>query len=127
MAVTFRGSKVVGVVNGHDTYTGQALEIARGLKDKFGDRVYRAEVDRVDGLLIYWETVIGFELGDGSHPRGHHFVTPICGYGGSGPTATSQILEMFGFGTQEDLLSQINFGGDMAYFTFSRHTKPETA
>lgn len=125
MAVLFRRDRVAGVLQGEDKWTGEALKIARSLKEQHGDHVYRAEVDRFDGLIIYWRSRAEFELGSPSEARGHHFVTPICGYTGSGPIATAQILEIFGFGTKDDLLEQINFGGDHAYFTFSK--QPSTA
>ena len=122
MAVMFRRDRVVGVLQGDDKWTGEALEIARSLKEQHGDHVYRAEVDRIDGLIIYWQTQADFELNPMGETRGHHFVTPLCGYTGSGPIATAQILEIFGFGNKDDLLKQINFGGENAYFTFSKQS-----
>lgn len=120
MAVRFRGATTVGVLKGSDTYTGEAIEIAKVVKEKYGDRVYRAEIDRFDGLILYWMDELDYEMGSSSEPRGWHFVTPICGYTGSGPTASAEILEMFGFGPKDELLQQINFGDNQAYFTFSK-------
>lgn len=118
MAARFRGATVVGVLQGEDTYTGDAIRIATSVHERYGNRVYRAEIDRRDGLILYWMSELDFEAGDGSEPRGWHFVTPICGYTGSGPIASAEILEMFGFGHKEELLQQINFGEHLAYFTF---------
>ena len=125
VAVKFRQATVAGVLPGEDTYTGEALEIARDIKERYGDRVYRAEIDRFDGMIIYWEDEFSWEAGSGNEPRGHHFRTPICGYTGSGPIAASEILEMFGFGAEGELFEQINFGDNDAYFTFSK--QPSTA
>lgn len=119
MAVRFRGATVVGVSSGVDTYTGEALEVATEVHERYGDRVYRAEIDRRDGMIVYWMSETDFELGSSSL-RGWHFVTPICGYTGSGPMAAAKILEMFGFGPKDEMLEQINFGDDQAYFTFSK-------
>lgn len=124
MAVKFRGRVVPGVMSGYDTYTGEALKIAAEVKERCGDRVHQAEVDRFDGLILYWMDEAAFEMSAASL-RGWHFVTPICGYGGTGPHATAEILEMFGFGRKEELIEQINFGDDHAYFTFSK--QPSTA
>lgn len=118
-AVSFRGATVVGVLKGQDTYTGEALAIAKEVHDRYGSRVYRAEIDRFDGLILYWADEYNYEAGS-AEPRGWHFVTPICGYTGSGPIATAEILEMFGFGQKNELLEQINFGDNQAYFTFSK-------
>ncbi len=125
MAVRFRGATTVGVLKGEDTYTGEALRIAAKVHERYGSRVYRAEVDRFDGLILYWMDEVDFELGTGLEPRGWHFVTPICGYTGSGPMAAAEILEMFGFGPKDEMLEQINFGDNQAYFTFSK--QPSTA
>ena len=122
MAVRFRGTTVVGVLTGTDKYTGDALRIARNLKEQYGDRVYRAEIDRFDGLIIYWQNEGDFELNPIGDARGHHFVTPICGYMGSGPMASAQILELFGFGSKDEMLKQIHFGDNHAYFTFSKQS-----
>ena len=124
-AVIFRREMVVGVHKGTDTYTGDALQLAAEVASRYGDRIYRAEVDRIDGLIVYWMNEFDYCASDGSEPRGWHFVTPICGYTGSGPIATAEILEMFGFGPKNELLQQINFGDNQAYFTFSK--QPSTA
>jgi hypothetical protein len=118
MSVLFRGATIVGVHKGTDTYTGEALAIAREIHEQYGSRVYRAEIDRFDGLILYWTDE--YDYAGGEEPRGWHFVTPICGYTGSGPIATAEILEMFGFGQKNELLEQINFGDNQAYFTFSK-------
>lgn len=122
MAVRFRGAIVAGILDGIDRSSFEAVHVAESLMEKYGPLVYRAEVDRFDGLIIYWTDSVAFELGSSDEPRGHHFVTAICGYSGSGPIATARILEMFGFGRKDELLEQINFGGDHAYFTFSRQS-----
>lgn len=120
MSVLFRGATVVGVHKGTDTYTGEALRFAAGVASRYGDRVYRAEIDRFDGLVVYWMNEADYKADPGSEPRGWHFVTPICGYTGSGPIAAAEILEMLGFGQKDELLEQINFGDNQAYFTFSK-------
>ena len=124
MAVRFRGATVVGVPKGIDTYGTEALKVATEVQQRYGDRVYRAEIDRRDGMIIYWMSEIDFELSDRSL-RGWHFVTPTCGYTGSGPMTAATILEMFGFGPKDEMLEQINFGDNQAYFTFSK--QPSTA
>ena len=119
-AVIFRRATVVGVQRGTDTYTGEALRLAAGIASLYGDRVYRAEVDRIDGLIVYWMDESDYRTSGRREPRGWHFVTPICGYTGSGPIATAEILEMLVFGSKDELLRQINFGDNLAYFTFSK-------
>lgn len=118
--VIFRRAPVVGVRYGTDTYTGEALRFAAGVASRYGDRVYRAEIDRADGLIIYWMNEADYMASGREEPRGWHFVTPLCGYTGSGPIAAAEILELLGFGQKDELLQQINFGGNHAYFTFSK-------
>lgn len=67
-----------------------------------------ATVDRFDGLVL-----VG--------PDGNwHFATALCGYRGSGPMATAEILELFGFGKKDDILWLITNGDDHATFSFSK-------
>lgn len=88
-----------------DTY--QAVEAAKGLRSS-GFQFSEAFVDRTDGLIIVGR--------DGSW----HFTTTICGYGGTGPMATAEILELFGFGVKADILKDIDHGGDNAKFSFKK-------
>jgi len=118
MTVTFNGRMIPGVLRGVDKYTEQALEIADVLIAEYGNEVYGAEVHRFDGLIIYRTGEVLFDLDESSDAYGWHFVTPICGYDGTGPMTTALILEKFGFGNAEDLISQINHGGNDAHFTF---------
>lgn len=60
-----------------------------------------ARVERNDGLAL---------LSGAMDPStaGHHFRHAICGYNGTGPIITAEILELFGFGTKADLLERIS-------------------
>lgn len=120
MAVTFREQVIPGVLPGVDRYTDQALEIAKLVSNEYGTRVYKAEVDRFDGLIVYWMDEGEFEIGDTNEPRGWHFVSPICGYDGTGPATTALILQMFGFGSAEDMIYKINHGDNTAHFVFTK-------
>jgi len=91
----------------NDTYTGQAIDFAEGLKSK-GRQFHQAYVDRFDGLVLVGTS--------GSY----HFATPLCGYGGTGPNATATILEMFGFGKHADIMKQIDHGDDRGRAEFRR-------
>lgn len=58
----------------------------------------KAVVDRYDGLTLF----------AAEEPVAIHFRTALCGYKGSGPAATIEILEAAGFGSPEELGHQIN-------------------
>ena len=90
-----------------DTYTDQAVEKASELLAR-GVEFDQALVDRFDGLLL-----IG--------ARGSwHFQTPLCGYKGNGPGTTAVILSMFGFGSTEEIMRQIDSGDNEAKAKFYR-------
>lgn len=90
-----------------DRSTDEALEKAEQLMIR-GVTFNRADVDRFGGLFLYGP--------DGTW----HFRTPLCGYGGTGPHATADILAIFGFGDHKEILQRISHGGDAAHFTFNR-------
>lgn len=101
--MTLSGVEAVG-----DTYTDQAVVMAGALAALHRDQVTTAHVDRFDGLVL-----LGDEPG-----LAWHFTTTLCGYGGTGPRATAEILEIFGFGEQKDLFRQLSYGGDHARASF---------
>lgn len=92
-----------------DTYTGEAIAVARELAGRYRDLITVAHVDRFDGLVVLGPTSYGWR-----------FTTPICGYGGTGPMASAEILEIFGFGPKEELFRELNHGGDKAKASFSK-------
>ena len=57
-----------------------------------------ASVDRYDGLMLS-----GVDSTNPADQVGLHFACALCGYGGSGPIATVDILEVAGFGPRERL------------------------
>jgi hypothetical protein len=90
-----------------DTYTEKALEFAGELHDN-GVTFDKAYVDRFDGLVL-------------EGPSGtYHFSTPLCGYGGAGPMTTLVILELFEFGTRDEIMPRLDHGGDAAKAVFYR-------
>lgn len=89
------------IVPGADSSTDQALADARALK-KSGHNFVAAQVHRFDGLVL----LEGFD----TSATGHHFRTPLCGYEGTGPRTTVEILEMFGFGNEITLYNQVRHG-----------------
>ena len=90
-----------------DLDTKQALEFAGDLHDN-GVTFDKAYVDRFDGLVL-------------EGPRGtYHFSTPLCGYGGTGPTTTVVILELFEFGKRDEIMPQIDHGDNTAKAVFYR-------
>ena len=92
-----------------DLDTQQALAHAASLHEQ-GVEFREALVDRFDGLVLV-----------GDEPQSsYHYRTPLCGYVGSGPMATTVILEMFGFGTHEEIMNKISTGDDKAYALFRR-------
>lgn len=112
MAHTFFGGRLYeGIARPVDEGTDEALETARVLAVTHKHRVLNATVDRQNGLLLVFSS---------SRPCGWHFQSPLCGYEGSGPQAAAQILEMFGFGTAEDILAEIKHGDNSARYTFEK-------
>lgn len=106
--VTLRNHGIaIDAVSVGDTYTGQALEFARSLQER-GATFDKALIDRFDGLVI--------QGAGGSY----HFTTPICGYGGTGPRTSAQILEMFQFGSIDSIMDRISHGDNGAMFTLYR-------
>lgn len=101
--MTFSNVEEVG-----DTYTGEAIVMAGALAALHGHDVTTAHVDRFDGLVLLCD-----RLG-----LGWRFATPLCGYGGTGPHATAEILEIFGFGNRKKLFEQLNHGGDRGKASF---------
>lgn len=91
-----------------DTYTDEAIDKARELHAQ-GVTFTRAYVDRFDGLVLL-----------GPQEDAWHFQTTLCGYAGTGPTTTARILELFEFGTVQDLTPRLVVGGDSAKETFTR-------
>lgn len=77
-----------------DQSTFQAIEITYRLISE-GLDFSTARVDRQNGLLL---------LGESGN---WYFTTPLCGYGGAGPDATAEILELLGFGTKAEILAQV--------------------
>jgi hypothetical protein len=90
-----------------DKSTDEAIEQAKIIAAK-GDTFSEAVVDRFDGLVV-----VGREAS-------WHFVSPICGYSGSGPMATATILELFGFGKKAKIFEEINTGDNHASYTFTK-------
>ena len=82
-----------------DRDTLEAVQNARALKQA-GFEFTTALVHRFDGLVL-------LEVSEESNPNGHHFRTPLCGYEGTGPRATVEILEMFGFGNEITLYDEV--------------------
>lgn len=99
--------KTFNVIKAFDNSSYAALASAKALlvqRKSFSS----ATVDRFDGLVL-----VG--------PDGNwHFATALCGYGGSGPMATAEILELFGFGEKDYIFQTIATGGDNATFSFSK-------
>ena len=91
---------------GSDKSSFEALDVAEKLFAKNKFKYTEALIDRFDGMVLLCP----------EEQIGHHFVTAICGYYGSGPMASAQILDMFGFGQYEYLLAKIATGGDMSNF-----------
>lgn len=84
-----------------------AIEQAKHLFEQ-GYYFEKALVDRFDGLVL---------VGSGGI---WHFSHALCGYEGSGPQATAEILEIFGFGKFAVIMARIDHGGNAAKATFYR-------
>lgn len=69
---------------GGDGDTREAIEAAKEVAEHFV--IVEAHVDRFDGLVLVDESGTCF-----------HWRTPLCGYTGSGPLATVEILVACGF------------------------------
>lgn len=59
-----------------------------------------AEIDRYHGLTLVYEKQ--------GQAYGVHFARSLCGYYGSGPTATAKILSQAGFGDYDELLAKVS-------------------
>ncbi len=83
-----------GLSSDHD------VEIFRAWKKSMPGYVWSyAKIDRYKGLTLF----------DSSHGMtiGLHFAHALCGYGGTGPHSTVQILIEAGFGHREHLEAQV--------------------
>lgn len=78
----------------------EAKRLAEQLRAS-GFRPRSARVERNDGLALLGGTM------EPSTP-GHHFRHAVCGFNGTGPIITAEILELFGFGTKADLLDRLS-------------------
>lgn len=111
MGLTIRGQHHPEIERGVDRSSNEAEKLARELHDNVGsDACTHAVVDRFDGLVLY------FELPSGSVAQ--HFRCALAGYGGTGPSVSAAILELFGFGKKREIFESISRGGDEAYFSF---------
>ena len=86
----------------------EAIEYAQEYRDMRGFTFDKAEIDRHDGLLLIGK------------PGAYHFTNALCGYGGSGPHATARILELFEFGTFDEVFAKIDHGGESAHYILYR-------
>ena len=73
----------------------EALVIAKKLHAK-GIVVSHVGVDRFEGLVL-----VGTQ-------EAWRFKHAICGFGGTGPQTTAEILELFGFGTKAGIMKVIS-------------------
>ena len=103
------GGVTIGSITFHevaparDRDTNEAVERVRSLPNK---RMYPvAFVDRYEGLLLLQGPAAP------STP-GLHLQTPLCGYEGTGPRATAEILALLGFGEIDDLYAQLKTGNN---------------
>jgi len=87
--------RVVKATEAGDTSSFDAVTIAKELKAK-GLVIDHAGVDRLEGLVLV------------ASRRAWRFKNAICGYGGNGPQATAEILELFGFGKKADIMRIID-------------------
>lgn len=70
-----------------------------------------ASVDAFSGLILF---------GFGNRGVNYFFRWAICGFPGSGPDATAQILSLFGFGAEDEIRQQVSLGGNAARYSFKR-------
>ena len=112
MAVLFCDREYPDVEEGRDTWSDEAVQHASELYERIGsDTCTLAVVDRKDGLMLF------FTPSDADKPVAHHFKCALAGYTGNGVIASAKILEMFGFGTYDDIFQRISHGGDRARYT----------
>jgi len=99
--------RLFNVTEAQDLSTSEAVVTAMVLlaqRKSFKEAV----VDRFDGLVL-----IG--------PDGNwHFASALCGYWGTSPAATAEILEIFGFGKKDSIFQSIYSGDDHATFSFTK-------
>ena len=95
MSVRIGSHTFARIQPGSDRDTLEALANARALKAS-GHEFTAAFVHRFDGLVLIEGEVT-------NTATGHHFRTPLCGYEGTGPRATVEILEMFDFDNEVTL------------------------
>ena len=88
------GKYEIEVKEVNDLSTDEAIAFARKLRDDDGVTAEAAYVDRIDGLVLV------------THIGSWHFQTPLCGHDGSGPSASHEILEIFGFMPHDVEISQ---------------------
>ena len=87
-----------------DLTSDHGVEIFRAWKKSLpGYDWTRAVVDRYDGLTLFTDDEFSASL---------HFVNALCGYGGSGPHATAEILHEAGFGELGELLGTVSSGAN---------------
>ena len=83
----------------NDRYSDESVELYREWAAAHPNiRWTEASVDRYDGLMLS-----GVDSTNPADQVGLHFACALCGYGGSGPIATVDILEVAGFGPRERL------------------------
>lgn len=78
----------------------EAKRLAEQLRST-GFKPRSARVERNDGLVLLSGTM------DPTTP-GHRFRHAVCGFNGTGPIITAEILELFGFGAKADLLDRLS-------------------
>lgn len=101
--VTIGSVTFSNVVPAQDRDTLEAIDRVRSLPNKSMYPV--AFVDRYEGLLLLQGPAIP------STP-GIHLQTPLCGYEGTGPRATAEILALLGFGEADDLYHRLKTGNN---------------
>lgn len=106
LSVKVGRQQIAYVDKGTDKSSYEALKVAEKLFMANKYKYTEAIIDRFDGMVLLCP----------KDQTGQHFVTAICGYYGSGPMVSAQILEMFGFGDYDYTLAKIAQGGDMASF-----------